>query len=197
MAGQSATRGNHVNAPARAVHEFLRSHMSKLTSAWPKRVFVVGVDFSEFADAALREAYELTKLQSGAELHAVHVVSTRALMTFDDGPLVSPPDLDAIAPKLEQHVRDRLMLRNEAPSASPRIVTHLRAGDAAREIAQLAADLDAGAIVVGTHGRRGIVRMMLGSVAEKVLRYATCPVIVVSPNGHQIESARAQQLHAP
>jgi hypothetical protein len=59
------------------------------------------------------------------------------------------------------------------------VVTHIRVGPAADEIAQLCADLEADLLVVGTHGRRGVSRMTLGSVAEGVVRLAPCPVFVV------------------
>jgi hypothetical protein len=51
----------------------------------------------------------------------------------------------------------------------------------ADEIAQLSADLEADLVVVGTHGRRGISRMLLGSSAEATVRLAPCPVLVVRP----------------
>jgi len=172
--------------------------MLEPSHAWPKRVFVVGVDFSEFGDAALDEACELAKMRAGAELHVLHVVSVRASTTFEDGPLVTEPDLDSVAPTLERHVQDRLLGRlGSAAIPKPKIVTHLRVGDPAREIARLALDLDADAMLVGTHGRRGLARMMLGSVAERVLRYATCPVIVVSPKRHGLEAAKGSDLGPP
>jgi len=172
--------------------------MVEPSHAWPKRVLVVGVDYSEFGDAALDEAYELAKMRAGAELHVVHVVSIRATTTFEDGPLVSLPDLDSVAPTLERHVRDRLRRRlGSEATAEPKIVTHIRVGDPAREIARLALDLDADVAIVGTHGRRGLARMMLGSVAERVLRYATCPVIVVSPKRHALEAAKGSDLGPP
>src|SRR5262249_45837619 len=62
-----------------------------------------------------------------------------------------------------------------------RVFGHVRVGRAHREIVQLASDMAADLIIVGTHGRTGIERFVLGSVAERVLRYAPCPVLVVKP----------------
>ena len=160
--------------------------MVATSPALRKKVLVVGVDFSEYADAALRDASELAKLQADAVLHVVHVVAVRTAMSEDDVLLSSQPDIDHLNHDLSQHVRKTL---HSLGDGSPPVTTHLRVGDPAREIAQLAVDLDADAIVVGTHGRRGIARLVLGSVAERVLRYATCPVLVVCPKRHHIVEA--------
>jgi hypothetical protein len=62
-----------------------------------------------------------------------------------------------------------------------RVVAHVRFDAIADEIAQLAADLEADLVVVGTHGRRGLSRVLLGSSAEATVRLAPCPVLVVRP----------------
>jgi hypothetical protein len=69
----------------------------------------------------------------------------------------------------------------QAGSRLQRVISHLRLEAPAEEIAQTAADLEADLVVVGTHGRRGISRLLLGSVAEAVVRLAPCPVFVVRP----------------
>jgi hypothetical protein len=87
-------------------------------------------------------------------------------------------------------------LAAEARSSRPpkRIVSHLRLNAAAEEIAQLASDLEADLVVVGTHGRRGVRRLLIGSVAERVVRLAHCPVLVVRPKGH---GERAPEIQPP
>jgi hypothetical protein len=62
-----------------------------------------------------------------------------------------------------------------------RIVGHLRAGSPAVEIAQLASDLGADLVVVGTHGETGFAGLALGSVAEALVRHAPCPVLTFRP----------------
>jgi nucleotide-binding universal stress UspA family protein len=57
--------------------------------------------------------------------------------------------------------------------------THLAMGDAPREIVHLAEDLDAGLIVMGSRGRGGIRRALMGSVSDAVVRHAHCPVLIV------------------
>ena len=62
-----------------------------------------------------------------------------------------------------------------------RVVAHLRFDAIAEEVAQLAADLEADLVVVGTHGRKGLSRLLLGSSAEATVRLAPCPVLVTRP----------------
>jgi universal stress protein A len=168
------------------------SSMAVTSPASRKKVLVVGADFSEYGDAALRDAYELARLQGDATLNVVHVVPLRAAMSQDDVLLSSLPDIDHLDQDLSNYVSDTLRALGDE---KPRVVTHLRVGDPARQIAQLAVDLDADAIVVGTHGRRGIARLVLGSVAERVLRYATCPVLVVCPKRHHVLEALPPDIH--
>lgn len=63
----------------------------------------------------------------------------------------------------------------------------VRMGPAARETIELARERKADLIVIGTHGRSGLSRLLLGSVAENVLRHADCPVLTVRPSGARVE----------
>lgn len=80
-----------------------------------------------------------------------------------------------------------LQARNEFSTVlGPKSVTaHYRAGKAAQEVVQLAVDVDADLILVGTRGKTGVKRMVLGSVSETILRKARCPVMVVRPKDHE------------
>src|SRR5690606_20565341 len=71
----------------------------------------------------------------------------------------------------------------------------VRRGYAPSEIAELAAEHQAGLIVVPTHGRSGIRHVFWGSVAEKVTRLARCPVLIVRPNAQDLELALADREH--
>lgn len=66
----------------------------------------------------------------------------------------------------------------------PRVEVHMAVGRPAQEIVWAAAHFDADVIVVGSHGRRGLGRVLMGSVAEKVVRLAGCPVSVVREKSH-------------
>jgi nucleotide-binding universal stress UspA family protein len=67
----------------------------------------------------------------------------------------------------------------EAPDKNVRVEHRLEEGDASKVILEVAQEIHAGLIVMGTHGRTGLARLLVGSVAEKVLRSAPCPVLTV------------------
>jgi hypothetical protein len=65
-----------------------------------------------------------------------------------------------------------------------RVVAHLRAGAPSRSILQTAVDINADIVVVGTHRRGGLKKLMLGSIAEQVLAHAHCPVLIALPKDY-------------
>lgn len=145
---------------------------------------VVGTDFSEIADLALLNAFEIAAKEKHAEVHVLN-----AAQYLDEFVVMDLPDLPAYRlplkeaqEKLEADVVSKLSVWQERTGKSfSRCVTHLSTEYPAAGISQLAADLEAELIVVGTHGRRGLQRFMLGSVAESVVRLAQVPVLVVRP----------------
>ena len=78
-----------------------------------------------------------------------------------------------------------------------RAVSHLRLESPAHEVAQLASDLEADLVVVGTHGRRGASRLLLGSVAEGVVRLSPCAVLVVRPRPEEKATSTAPSIEPP
>ena len=116
-------------------------------------------DFSEASDAAARVARDLAG-ETGAILHVVHVVP----------PVTDPWDAE------QRLVRAAASLANGLE-----IKTALLSGRVAREIVAYARAQHAGIIIVGTHGRTGVTRALLGSVAEAVVRLSPCPVLTVPP----------------
>lgn len=150
-------------------------------------IVLVGMDFSELADRALLEAFDLATRRENVEVHVVSVFRSPA-GTRD--PSTNAVALDGIDPmdrafdRLRAHVQLRLetFLADIAASGrkvSGRVVSHVRTDDFGVGIAQLASELDAKLIVLGAHGRRGLARMLMGSVAETTMRYARCPVLVI------------------
>jgi nucleotide-binding universal stress UspA family protein len=150
---------------------------------------VVGIDYSETGDYALEQALEMGTKHGNAEVHALSVVSllvppATPVMEYAPAQNIKGMSFDDAAKQLGSYLdrkvgeaRDRL--GKAADGRFPRIVPHLRVEVPAQEIAQLASDLEADLVVVGTHGRRGLSRVLLGSVAEAVVRLAPCPVLVV------------------
>lgn len=149
-------------------------------------VIVVGVDYSETSALALEKAFELAAEKAQGEVHAVNIVRNYGEFVELEGATPTPYRLSmAEAQKrLHEHVADRVAdFSKRTGKRFSRCVSHIRLEFAAEEIAQLAADVHADIIVVGTHGRRGLRRLFLGSVAEGVVRLAQCPVLVVRPKG--------------
>lgn len=151
-------------------------------------VVVVGVDYSELGAEALDRAFELVSGRDGAELHAVNVVRNfgEFVMLESARPSVYGVSLQEASSRLSDYV-DAARRRFEERQGHPlrlRCMTHLRAEIPADEIVALASDVGADVIVVGTHGRRGMRRWVLGSVAESVVRLADCAVLVVRQRGN-------------
>ncbi len=154
------------------------SHMktSKNGKTSENRIVLAAIDFSASSPEVLRTAASIAG-QDG-ELHLVHVVrhppSETTIAMSADRELNAASSTDAVHTELER------MGKRIAPAVK-RVVLHVRVGKADVEIAQLAHDLDADLLVVGTHGRTGIDRLVLGSVAESLVRHAPCAVLTSRP----------------
>jgi len=132
---------------------------------FPPRRVLVPVDLSEPSENAFRAA-RLVAEKFGARLEAAYC----------DAPL--PPEIAAYDAQTRDSARRRTEaeLRRRFAGAA---VLHVARGDPARVILRLARERRPDLIVMGTHGRRGLVRFVLGSVAETVLRYSPAPVLIV------------------
>lgn len=149
-------------------------------------VIVAGVDYSETGALALESAFELAAHEAESEVHAVNIVRNYGEFVELEGASPTPYRLSmADAQKrLHDYLTDHATAFTKRTGKTfKRCVSHIRLEFAAEEIAQLAADVHADLVVVGTHGRRGLRRLFLGSVAEGVVRLAQCPVLVVRPKG--------------
>jgi len=147
----------------------------------PKNTLAVAVDMSETGDHALREAMRIARQLPGAELHVVHVVRTEKDMHDARKLDVLSKELNERLEKLRTHVTAVCAPESGAPAFTQETVLHVRLGDPAEAIHQAAVDVDADLIVVGTHGRRGMEKLLLGSVAEQLVRTARVPVLVAHP----------------
>lgn len=155
-------------------------------------VYVVALDGTSGSAHVLEVASGLgSALGGAAELHLVHVIGVAPpTAVMGVGPLTTPTDtLDAARSLLDQAAADA------APRFQGRIRGHLAAGEPWREITQLAASLNADLVVVGTEGKTGLARLALGSVAEKVVRHAGCPVLVVRPKDYH--AATVPEIEPP
>jgi nucleotide-binding universal stress UspA family protein len=154
------------------------------------RTIVVGVDFSELADRAFRQAFELAAVSSTSEIHAIYVVPPLAVdpLTGYDAILpTSAARLEAGAAQLGERVNELLSKLGGIPKSGMRVYSHFRVDVPWVGITRLAAEVDASLVVVGTHGRHGVARWLLGSVAEGVMRHAACPVLMIPLEPRVIE----------
>lgn len=136
----------------------------------PVRTILHPTDFSEPSTSALRLACSLAR-DYGARLILLHVAPA---------PIVVPA-MGVVPPQTEEEFqRTRAALRDlEIPVPGVEADRCLLQGDAAAEILRAAEENQCDVIVMGTHGRTGLGRLLMGSVAEQVLRKAPCPVVTV------------------
>jgi universal stress protein A len=140
----------------------------------PKNI-LVPTDLSDGAEAALDYACELAA-KLDATIHLINVIGIPVLGVPELGVALTTTMIDGLI-KDNQEALDQLAA---ARASRARIgQTLLRTGDARDVINQAAKELGADLIVMGTHGRRGVSRMLMGSVAETVVRSAPCPVLTV------------------
>lgn len=131
------------------------------------------VDFSPDAERALDYGIELAQAL-GAEIDLLHVYQL-PVYALPDGAMMAGPEFTAkVTTELQQALT---ALAEKKAAAKPK--THLREGVPYREIVAMSEELEADLIVMGTHGRTGIKHLLLGSVAERVVRTSQVPVITV------------------
>jgi universal stress protein A len=149
---------------------------------------LVATDFSAPSDAALLYA-KAVAVQFGASLHLLHVVES-PIMGGMLGAEVLVPDTSAIGAALEQEAETKLAeMLTPAERTRFRGTTEIRIGTAASTIVEVAHSLGADLLVLGTHGRTGVTHALLGSVAERVTRHSTCPVLTVHAAPEHVREA--------
>jgi len=150
---------------------------------------LVPTDFSAQSDAALTTAKEVAT-RFGASLHLVHVLEDPyavAAYSADALGYVPPGIKEAWQREAEKHL-DALLTPTERTRFKVTTAV-LFSGSAAREIVEYAQSNHVDLIVMGTHGRGGFAHLLMGSVAERVVRTATCPVMTVRGVATARESA--------
>jgi len=141
------------------------------------------VDFDSSSLTALRLAAELSREQSGT-LYVLHVVDvaippkTHTTATSDRLEAAAAAKLERLIRRnIERRVRHKIYVEN---------------GDPAAEILGATKRLRANLIVMATHGRKGLRRLVLGSVAARVVREASCPVLTVTPTASRVCAPRTK-----
>ena len=135
---------------------------------------LIPTDGSEYTRAAIGKGLELAKLM-GAEVTALYVVDQTSFINFPmDSTVVSVYSL------LEKEGKEAVeYVKTEGEKMGLKVTTSIMEGAPSRKIVEESANHDL--LVMGTLGRTGFSKLLLGSVADRVIRFAKCPVLVVKP----------------
>jgi len=139
------------------------------------KIILVPTDFGEPSEAALDTAIEFAKV-FGSEIVLMHAYEI-PIVGFPDGAVVATAELTSRLLEGAQAVLDRQIQSRQGYGVTIRGV--IKQGDAYRMVNEVAEEVGAGLIALGTHGRKGLSRALIGSVAEKVVRTARVPVLTV------------------
>ncbi|MFO0551288.1 MAG: universal stress protein [Polyangiaceae bacterium] len=153
-----------------------------------KHIVLAAVDLEAGSSRVIDAALEYAAAHWPSELHVLAVAEP---IPFAMVGMVPPPvqytsvDME----RMEKLCRERVdaMIERSPNQPIPKVDVHSTFGAPADEIVWFGAHLDCDALFVGTHGRKGIKRLLIGSVAEKVVRLAGCPVYVVREKNHRAE----------
>lgn len=142
------------------------------------RRILAATDFSPPANQALNYASEFAD-KFDAELHVLHVVVEPLPMPMADGAWIQPEDA---VPELIKRAQKELSVNTESVKlGAGRLTCTVEVGFPVEQLLKYADDHHIDLIVLGTQGHRGLSRLLLGSVAEKTVRLAKCPVLTVHP----------------
>jgi nucleotide-binding universal stress UspA family protein len=141
---------------------------------------LVAIDASAGASRVVSTAARLCRALPEATLHVLHVFRTSRVDRARAGaPVVNPDFIQDAKEHLESHVA------SARRQCRAQVVGHFTAGDPTAEVLKKAVELRADLLVVGTHDHVGFERLLLGSVAETLVRKAGCSVLVVRPTKHE------------
>jgi nucleotide-binding universal stress UspA family protein len=157
------------------------------TSSSDSAYVVVGaLAFDETSELVLSEASRMSAA-ANRELHLTHIIH--------EGPhATSKGELRSLENHLNEATNE-LRKYLERHSTRKRVICHVRVGDVARSIVQLAVDLSADLLVIGTHRRNSVAQLLLGSVTKEVIAHAHCPVLVAIPKNYA--GATASEVMTP
>ena len=155
---------------------------------------LVATDFSEPSEVAARYGRALAHAFH-ASLHILHVLPDSMALpwaTMADGLAMAD-----VQRRWERQANECLRrMLPECQLETPRATLVTRAGDPVRQIVSYAAETNADLLVLGTHGRGPVAHMLMGSVAERVVRTAPCPVLTVRHPQHEFVSQGLAQVEA-
>ena len=146
------------------------------------RKILLPTDFSDYSTAAKSYACELA-VKFGAELHLLHTLEHHYSLTPEFGLGFAMPTETSESKATAEKALFTFLDAGEPSTGKP--VCQVIEGSPKVEIVRYARAESIDLIVISTHGRTGLSQMLIGSVAETVVRTAPCPVLTVRPQGHQ------------
>jgi nucleotide-binding universal stress UspA family protein len=166
-------------APVEVRHDTL---LDANAAALPVKNVLFATDFSPTSEAALPYAAAICR-RFGATLHLAHVLSDASLLMMTGG--VDYVSMGTLYDDAQNEAKERLELVSLQLGGVPH-QCYVRHGAVWKNLAGIVGENQIDMIVVGTHGRTGLGKLLLGSVAEDILRHAACPVLTVGPkiSGH-------------
>jgi len=151
-----------------------------MTMPWKK--ILCPIDFSEPARAAMTAAVELCR-HFDADLTLFHSYQLPGYTLPEGSVVASPKMLQELADQAESHLAEWKAIAEQL--GAPKVQTSKGIGDPALEVVEVAKEGGYDLIVLGTHGRTGIRHALLGSITERVVRHARCPVLTIHPEPHR------------
>jgi nucleotide-binding universal stress UspA family protein len=143
---------------------------------------LVPVDFSALSKKAMRYAVKLSQVFN-AEISLFHVIEPD-LPPFFDGATMAPPIISN-GTTARRTNRMKRWISSARSAGATRIASIIQIGLPAHQIVETARNMDVDLIVIGTHGYTGWKHLAIGSTAERVVRAAPCPVLVVREKEHE------------
>jgi nucleotide-binding universal stress UspA family protein len=137
---------------------------------FPKRNVLVPIDFSDHSFRALEAAREM--VERGSDLHVIHVLPE--ILVTEPGVIWGEIDDSSRSKHAEEAIREKIADANYRG-----VHVAVRIGDRGQNIVDYAAENGIELIVMPSHGRTGLKHLLIGSVAERVVRLAHCPVLVL------------------
>jgi nucleotide-binding universal stress UspA family protein len=136
------------------------------------------IDFSAPSMKAMADAWEFVKEIDATELHLVHVVTPQHLLGIESIP-VGGREIAREAAMIEQAEEELLRIKKDDLENSKKVVTATIVGSPAIKISDYARENGVDLIVMSSHGRTGADSILIGGTTERVIRYATCAVLII------------------